>query len=320
MATTITHTVRASGGDYADLSTWEAAQQRDLVTADEIAKAECYNDWPSGLDDQPIIDGWTTDATRYVEVTVASGHRHDGAFGSGFYISTDKSYGFAFQMAVGGYVRYVEVHNKTTLPSGAAFYVTSGSATVVNCLGRTDSPSGNNQAFRNTVGDLISCKGKSASGIAFHYNNYTANVEWSNCVAVDSATGFSMNTAGAQYPTLTNCVAYNCTTDYTGTENASSATCATSAASTAYSFVTVTGVASSDFVDPSTDNYHLASGSSLIGVGTNLYSTFTTDIDGDTWPSSGAWDIGFDYYVSAAPARIKKRRGFMKNLGKGMSQ
>ena len=48
MATEIVHTIRASGGDYTTLSAWEAAQQRDLVAADEIAVAECYNDWRVG--------------------------------------------------------------------------------------------------------------------------------------------------------------------------------------------------------------------------------------------------------------------------------
>ena len=68
MATEIVHTIKASGGDYSSLSAWEAAQQRDLVSADEIAVAECY-----GFVDTSgaIIDGWTTDSTRYIEVRAA---------------------------------------------------------------------------------------------------------------------------------------------------------------------------------------------------------------------------------------------------------
>jgi len=51
MATEVIHTLKASGGDYTLMSTWEATEQRDLVAADEIEILECYNDWPDGLDD-----------------------------------------------------------------------------------------------------------------------------------------------------------------------------------------------------------------------------------------------------------------------------
>ena len=37
---TITKTIKTAGGDYALLSTWEAAQQSDLVTDDVIAVAD----------------------------------------------------------------------------------------------------------------------------------------------------------------------------------------------------------------------------------------------------------------------------------------
>ena len=59
-------------------------------------------------------------------------------------------------------------------------------------------------------------------------------------------------------------------------------------------------VTAGDFENVSGNDYHLSASSGLIGQGANLYSSFTTDIDGDEWPSSGAWDIGFDHY--AVPA------------------
>ena len=75
MATTVVKTIRASGGDYTTLTAWEAANQGDLTLLDEIRIAECYNDWPTGLSDNLIITGSVTDATRYMKVTVAAGHR-----------------------------------------------------------------------------------------------------------------------------------------------------------------------------------------------------------------------------------------------------
>ncbi len=63
MATTVVHTIKASGGDYTSLSAWEAAQQRNLVTLDEISVAECY-----GFIDTiaTAISGWTTGVNNYI--------------------------------------------------------------------------------------------------------------------------------------------------------------------------------------------------------------------------------------------------------------
>ena len=53
--------------------------------------------------------------------------------------------------------------------------------------------------------------------------------------------------------------------------------------------------------DTSTPNLHLVKGSAAIGVGTNLtndvYLPFTTDIDGETRPDTGDWDVGADHYI-----------------------
>ena len=67
MPTEVVHTIRASGGDYTSLSAWQTAQKRDLVADDEIAVAECYDDWTgNGLSEDILIDGWTTDSTRHI--------------------------------------------------------------------------------------------------------------------------------------------------------------------------------------------------------------------------------------------------------------
>ena len=70
MATTRTRTVKPSGGDYTTLSAWEAGEQADLPSLDEIRQAECY-----AMQDTTAvtIDGWTTDATRYIRIFAAPG-------------------------------------------------------------------------------------------------------------------------------------------------------------------------------------------------------------------------------------------------------
>ena len=86
MATEVTHTIRSSGGDYTSLSAWEAGEQRNLVDDDQIEIAECYNDWTNGLEDAPVIDGWTTDDTRYIKIYTPTSERHDGTAGTGFWL------------------------------------------------------------------------------------------------------------------------------------------------------------------------------------------------------------------------------------------
>ena len=83
MATTVTKTIKSSGGDYTSLSAWEAAQQGDLTgIRDEIAQAECYK----FLDTTAVdITGWTTDATRYIRIYTPTAERHAG------YLVTDGS-------------------------------------------------------------------------------------------------------------------------------------------------------------------------------------------------------------------------------------
>ncbi|MDD5423004.1 MAG: hypothetical protein PHT32_06270, partial [Candidatus Omnitrophica bacterium] len=73
-----------AGGDYTTLTSWEAAEGGDLVTATKIATAECYNDWASGLVEDVTISGNTTSASYYLRVTVPSSERHTGSTGIGF--------------------------------------------------------------------------------------------------------------------------------------------------------------------------------------------------------------------------------------------
>jgi hypothetical protein len=47
-------------------------------------------------------------------------------------------------------------------------------------------------------------------------------------------------------------------------------------------------------------DFHLLLGSPAIGAGTNLYSVFPTDLDGNPRPATGAWDLGA-YANGAAP-------------------
>jgi len=305
MTTTVVKTIRASGGDYTTLSAWEAANEGDLVTADEVRVAECYNDWPLGLNDTVIIAGSITDATRYLKITVAEGHRHDGTPGSGFWVY----HGSAVVVSIVNMytvVEHIEAVSKAT--TGSIFAISAGGrfSTVFGCIAKSD-PTATGGAIRTTAPDSQSPH-KIRACLAYGGNlgfvgaNFQTNY-FENCVAVNCTAGFHCGSGAANR--LTNCLAYNCDTSYSGTWASTSSNNAASDGSLIAPIGTspyLSDVTSEDFVDAAGGDFHLSSGSGLRGAGVNLFADFTTDIDGDTWPSIGPWDIGFDYYVASGPS------------------
>jgi len=295
MPTTVVKTIRASGGDYTTLTAWEAANQGNLVTADEIRVAECYDDWATGLDDKLVIDGSTTDATRYLMITVAAGHRHSGVPRSGFYVKRAVGYD-ALLRDSDLYTRLEWLDLENTNSNGNALYANAGSGVYGNLIAKT---AGTSQYVVGLYGQNITIHGAlfygGGSGVQLN-STIAANIY--NSVATGCVNGF--NPGSSTLAVLKNCVAYNNTTNYSGTFSASSTNNATSSASDdAPGPGSVVGITSADFVNAASNDFHLAAGSALIGAGVNLYADFQADVDGDAWPSSGAWDIGFDYYVSA---------------------
>jgi len=83
MTTTVTSILRdgvTAAGVYPTLAAWRAALPANLVTADEVhilnveAKAGGYTGVTLSL------AGITTDATRYIKIQAAAGHRHAGVW------------------------------------------------------------------------------------------------------------------------------------------------------------------------------------------------------------------------------------------------
>jgi hypothetical protein len=294
MATEVISTIRSSGGDYTSLSAWEAGEQRNLVTADQIEVAECYDDWTSGLNDTFTVSGWTTDSTRYVKITVAAGHRHDGILKSGFWMYSSTSPVVTISQ------RYTVVEWITVEQTGAGTAISPNERdhkyNHVQAIGGTSGTSYGFNSFNSSATNIA--KGCYASGATSGFRQGGAGtIELNNCVANGGTNGIlrSSGTLNAY-----NCIVYAGTTAYNsvsgGSNNAAHNGSGTNPPGTS---PYTSDVTSADFVDASGGDFHLDSGSGLIGAGANRYSTYTTDVDGDTWPSSGAWDIGFDYYVAA---------------------
>jgi len=128
MPSTRTKTIRSSGGDYTTITAWEAGEQANLVTEDEIREGVCYNDWETGLDDGRLdLDGWTADSTRYPKLTVADGHWHEGVPGGGFVWNCSGNRLILVRCAKAVIERIEATNADTTL---ASFWTSSGTNVV----------------------------------------------------------------------------------------------------------------------------------------------------------------------------------------------
>lgn len=97
MATEVIHVINPlneAGTDYTTIRLWEAGQNRDLVSADEIAIAECKG----GADNVTTdinISGWTTDSTRYIVIRNHADDPPNGYWDSSrYYINLGATYQF----------------------------------------------------------------------------------------------------------------------------------------------------------------------------------------------------------------------------------
>jgi hypothetical protein len=295
-----------AGGYYTTLSAWEAALPASLVTNDEQHTAVCYNDWPSGLSGAVTISGATTDATRHLKVTVADGHRHDGTPQTGFHTRVDpgSNTAYAFLVSV-GYTRLVglDVENTRTGVAAGAIYADVSSVIAESCIAKCvlgRGFAGNfGTSYATTRFTLIDCLAWGSNQGFARTDTVRSRYNAYNCVAANCAAGFSSGSTNKA--ALKNCVAYGSTTiGFEAQVDAANSDYNASSDTSANAFANyLTGITSADFVDAANNDFHLASASALIGAGTNLYSTFTTDIDGQDRPSTGAWDIGIDHYVAS---------------------
>lgn len=100
MPTTVTHSIGTASRDYSTLQAWEDACPANLVSADQVWRGECYNDaeFTAGV----TIGGTTTDATRYIELTAATGQSfQDHATVRSNALTYDQSKGVGIKITAG---------------------------------------------------------------------------------------------------------------------------------------------------------------------------------------------------------------------------
>ena len=291
------HTLRASGGDYTTISGWlstESGIDSDLVTGDEILQLTCYDDWPSGLSDQFDVTGFTTSATNYVKITVASGERYTGTSGSGFYLSKFQNFGYIGTLT-DDYceIEYVEIINTGT--SGAHCLNVQNNSTVTSCVAKA-STAGYGFGSIGSGSVLANCLAYDCGYDGFNISGFST-AEMYNCTAVDNGRyGFYM--VSGSTGTIKNCVAYNSTTaDFSGSwgtrdYNASGDATATGTNS-------VTGIGSTDFVAYASNDFTPANGGSLEDAGTDVSADSGVSVDLIGNSRGATWDIGALEYVSS---------------------
>jgi hypothetical protein len=303
MATEIIHAIKTDGtGDYTTLTAWEAAQQRDLVDADEIAVAECYS---GELSDTILISGWTTDGTRYIHIRPASGAEHGGLASAGLRVSsgTEEIFDIRHDCWLDGIViiasadvEMVQFQVNAMTMARLSNCVLEGAGGTTNSKSLVLNSTGTLVAWNNIIYGLLS--GGNSSGIQLVA---TGSALYNNTVIGNALGGRGIRTESGSY-TLRNNVVQDCGGDnyvFVAPGNVtSSANISEDTTSLDVAFRSI----SLTFADADGDDYHLdETDTDAIGTGTDLsgLSLFSDDIDGDARPDD-AWDIGADQTVEEA--------------------
>lgn len=335
MATTRTRTVRPSGGDYTSLSAWEAGEQADLVTLDEIRVAECY-----AMSDtaQVTIDGWTTSTTQYIKVTTPTAERHTGKWDTTKYRlerSDVLNAGVLYIIEDNVRIEGVQVYNTSTAGFANTCAIQSPGAVYLShsIFRATDSGANgknycvNVRANSAYIWNCVAWGARSNDGLSvgFHDNLIAGAAYVYNCTAYDCNVGYSESDNGFDF-VMKNCIAAGCTqafqagwthaaaSNYNATDLALTTTPggsnnppgANSRASQTFTFV---DAVNGDFRLQSSDAGAKDFGTDL-SADANL--AFSDDIDGQT--RSGSWDIGADEYIAAAASSFLFPRSPMAHL------
>ena len=330
-ATTSIRRIMPSGGNYTSLSAWETAEQRDLPANNKIAIGEIDGDWSATLDGSFLIDGWTTDATHYIEVRAIGMARHAGKWETSkhlcrvansqicrIYESYVRLSGLQFEITAvnaaeqcginiwslsEGYIEidsclFRGVSSTSNFHDGIQAYDLSGTFQLIisNCSfwGFLGTGNGNGGIFRETGSAVIHVL---------------------NCTAYGCRRGFTEAlTTGNR---LVNCLAQNCADGFAGDwGHADTTNNCSDIASDAPGSNPITGTA--QFIDATSGDFHLSPSDSVArGKGINLSNdlTYPFNHDIDERERVGFWDIGADQVTTDRLFKVSKIRNVKRIFG-----
>lgn len=337
---TIIKSIGTSGRDYSTIAAWEADLDNGAIySAGDVAVGECHDD--STFDESLNVNGGGTVGLSGVRLSVAAGHRHDGAAGSGAKIiksgtggsyiltitpcsssafaavewleisATDSPDSYFGGVANGGasgtpesYFQNLIVHDIVDSVSGGQVIGISAT-TDVGIIANNIVYSIDNASSNGTVG--ITTGG--GSTVRQTYNNTVYNIHAST--SGQNASGISQN--GGSHVASNN-IAVGTTAAGTATDiqiSAGTASHNLSSDASASGTGALTNKAAADqFVSTvgGFEDLHLKAGADAIDAGTDLGTTPTgvnIDIDGRDRDAQGdTWDIGAHEYVAAGGGSI----------------
>lgn len=295
------------GGYHTSISAfiaWAQTNYPNLVTSDVQLTAVCYDDWPSGLNDEIVISGFTTDATRYVKITVAEGHRHNGTLRSGFWVWHTNTGKRIFTISTRWTrLEWMDTYAQLLLNTACYYCDTNGDdTTFLNCIGETGGSGTAAYVFASVAASDLKIHNCMAVGGKYGIwwgNNSRGQLY--NCIVKGAGTaGIHATATGTATIDIRNTIAYNNAVNFEDLGTRWASTCTNNAsteASGAPGVNPIHSLPSTHFVDAANNDFHLLEASSLRDAGVNLYSDLTIDIDGDPRPSAGAWSVGYDQYI-----------------------
>ncbi len=328
MPTTVTSTIGTTGRTYSTLQAWEDACPANLVTADQVWRGEAYNDsqFTAGV----VISGQTTDATRYVELTVATGQSFcDNANVRTNALRYNQSNGVGISVAFVNpavidaqgvdYTRISRFQVTRTTQYYGGIWVTNG-AIVKDCI----VGNGGIQIIASSaVAKIINCLSYGDRGLAFPFGlafqgfSYSAVHEFIGCTAVlasdqtPTGTGFNSQSTGCKF---TSCAAFGFSNATSGSVNAASDYNATDLGSGfgsgAHNVYGVTYNATTPLTQASAAgslDFRAIAATALAGAGFLDSTNAPLDISGYTRaasPTIGAWELAV---VAATKALLFRR-------------
>lgn len=288
-------TPTGTGDFYVLLSTWEAAQQSDLVTDGNTAVLECYDFVCNDV--RTDISGWGTGATNFITIRNATGVS-TGVVGSGFRVVV------AINNPIVNGQEYTQIIgvSATATESGKLAFRTNAANTIFDkCIGsapnagRGFSIAAANSILRRCLATDCGLQG---------YSTFVENaVTFENCTAADCGTYGFEKVFGVGKDILVNCLAIGNVTDYSiggsgvgSTNNASGDTTADGTSPQ----INVSQVAGVDLVDYAGGDYSPAVGGKIDTPNGTTPPLFSTDIIGTAYADPS--EIGCYAVTGAAPA------------------
>jgi hypothetical protein len=279
------------------MSAWAAGEARNLVALEQTEILLCYNDWPTGLDDNTAITGWVTDNNYRILITEAPGEGHDGVSAdTGFHMSNNTSAGTCLTLTSVPYVVIVGLGFMQKASSGGA--VLGGSASyLTHCIAEhtlSDASGGLFQAIRSAENCLAIQKNGSSSDSFGFSGRFTADSFVTNCSAIGVANGFETGSGTTANPyVVKNCLAFECANGgfldqgqgFVGS-NFNASDDDTAPGTTTYAITKV------DFIDYDGGDFTPAEGGNLYQKGAHLPNYYGIERDLKGNKRFKPWDIG----------------------------